>query len=453
MKLNRHPLFVLLFLLIPFGACNTMITEQRPDTPSWDYELVNEANAVLTETILQDGFPPPVAARIYAYSNIAAYEAVAFANENREGLAGELNGYAPDHSNVEMANALPAVAALTAFVDAGKETCYRDYILEDYLKRKADSLSAFYDQKVIDNSLKAGHAIAEQVIAWSRKDRYKETRNKPLYTPSGKPGSWEPTPPTYGEAIEPYLHTHRTFIIDSASQFRVQFPAEFDTAKNSPFYQHVVAVYDSVRALDSTKLEIAKFWDCNPQLSINQGHLMYKIRQITPGGHWIGITSIASRMKNLSFNEAAYIHALVSVALADGFIAAWDSKYAIDLIRPETYINKYIDKEWRPVLETPLFPEYTSAHSVISAASATVLESYFGKDFAFIDNTEDPYGLPARSFGSFMEAAREAAISRIYGGIHYLPAAYKGTEQGVMVGELLKQKVKVEPYKEKLATN
>ena len=453
MKLTKHPLLLLALSFVLLHACNRSTTEQAANTAQWNYELVNDMNAILTETILQDGFPPPVASRIYAYANIAAYEAVAVNDNKQQSLSGRVNDYHPDYSQLKLENTVPAIMALKAFVELGRETCYRDYILEDYLKVKIDSLSAFYDQEVIDNSLVAGNIVAEQVIAWSRKDGYKETRNKPLYTPKGEPGTWEPTPPTYGEAIEPYWHTHRTFMLDSASQFRVWFPVEFDTSKNSEFHKYAYEVYDSVNIVDSPRLEIAKFWDCNPQLTKNQGHLMYKVRQITPGGHWIGITSIASRMKNLSLEEAAYIHTLVSIALADGFITAWDSKYAVDLIRPETYINRYIDKEWRPLLETPLFPEYTSAHSVISAASATVLEEYFGKEFAFIDDTEDPYGLPPRSFGSFMEAAKEAALSRVYGGIHYLPAAKNGTTQGKQVGGVLKEKLEITPYQEKLATN
>ena len=121
-------------------------------------------------------------------------------------------------------------------------------------------------------------------------------------------------------------------------------------------------------------------------------------------------------------------------ALADAFISCWDEKYRSELVRPETVINTYIDPEWTPTLQTPPFPEYTSGHSVISASAATALTSIFGETFPYTDSVEVEFGLPPRSFNSFMEASQEAAISRLYGGIHYMPACSIGVDQGKLVG-------------------
>ena len=126
---------------------------------------------------------------------------------------------------------------------------------------------------------------------------------------------------------------------------------------------------------------------------------------------------------------------MTAVALADGFIIAWDEKYRSVLIRPVTVINRYVDPDWRPLLQTPPFPEYTSAHSVVSGAASTVLTALFGEPFSFVDSTEVEFGLPARSFDSFRQAASEAAISRMYGGIHYRPAIEIGVEQGRALGQ------------------
>ena len=143
------------------------------------------------------------------------------------------------------------------------------------------------------------------------------------------------------------------------------------------------------------------FWDCNPFVSHHRGHAMFATKKISPGGHWIGITAIACRKDNASFDEAVEAHALVSIALFDSFISCWDEKYNSLLVRPETLINQYIDDEWQPLLQTPPFPEYTSGHSVISRASAVTLTKIFGKKFSFRDTSEEEYGLSPRNFKSF----------------------------------------------------
>ena len=155
----------------------------------------------------------------------------------------------------------------------------------------------------------------------------------------------------------------------------------------------------------------------------------------------MGIVGLATRKAGLDMVGTAEAYAMVAIGLFDGFISCWDEKYRTNVIRPETYINRYIDPDWEPTLQTPPFPEYTSGHSVISSASAVIMTHLFGDNFAFADSTEVPYQLPVRSFNSFKEAANEAAVSRLYGGIHYTPAVYLGVEQGTKIGELVLAKV------------
>ena len=133
-------------------------------------------------------------------------------------------------------------------------------------------------------------------------------------------------------------------------------------------------------------------------------------------------------------------HAILSITLADAFISCWDEKYRSNRIRPETAINRWIDPRWRPLLQTPPFPEYTSGHSVISTAAALVLTRLLGENFAFTDDTEREFGLQSRRFKSFKQAADEAAISRFYGGIHYRDAIEKGQEQGEKIGQFIIKK-------------
>ena len=168
---------------------------------------------------------------------------------------------------------------------------------------------------------------------------------------------------------------------------------------------------------------------------------MFATKKITPGGHWIGITKIATKKSNSSFDETVNAYTHVSVALFDGFISCWDEKWRSLVVRPETLINQYIDEQWVPLLQTPPFPEYTSGHSVISRAAAVILTNLYGDDFGFLDTTEMEYGLPARSFNSFYHASEEAAVSRLYGGIHYRMAIDEGVTQGQKVGEFIVQKM------------
>jgi membrane-associated phospholipid phosphatase len=172
-----------------------------------------------------------------------------------------------------------------------------------------------------------------------------------------------------------------------------------------------------------------------------RGHAMFATKKITPGGHWMGIVTIAAHKARASLLESSVAYTRTAIALADGFLSAWDEKFRSNLVRPETMINVHLDESWQPLLQTPPFPEYPSGHSVISTAAATVLTDQFGDNFAFTDSTEMAFGLPARSFRSFNHAAAEAAISRLYGGIHYRMAIEEGVSQGRRVGELVVQRV------------
>jgi membrane-associated phospholipid phosphatase len=144
------------------------------------------------------------------------------------------------------------------------------------------------------------------------------------------------------------------------------------------------------------------------------------------------------------------INTVLSVTLMDGFICCWDEKYRSNRVRPETAIRKYIDPTWKPLLQTPPFPEYLSGHSTISTAAALILTDYFGENFQYTDSVEVRFGLPPRSFTSFKQAAQEAAVSRFYGGIHFKDAIDNGVTQGARVGEWILHKIN-RSNKEKLA--
>jgi hypothetical protein len=201
-------------------------------------------------------------------------------------------------------------------------------------------------------------------------------------------------------------------------------------------------VYTTVNNLTNEQRDIANFWDCNPFKMNITGHAMFATKKMSPGGHWLGIVGQVSRQTKKSHVQVAEAFAMTSMAIFDGFISCWDEKYRSVRIRPETVINNSIDKKWIPILQTPPFPEYTSGHSTISSAAATVLTELYGDKIAFNDSTEIPYGLPPRKFTSFKQAADEASISRLYGGIHFRPALDLGVVQGAKVAQHLMAKVK-----------
>jgi hypothetical protein len=316
--------------------------------------------------------------------------------------------------------------------------------LDEELRRRGDEgrRGRRIPDAVFASSIAYGERVAQHILAWSGSDRFKETRGYPKFPVTAEPGRWVPTPPAYMDAVEPNWAVVRPFVMDSSSQFRPEPPHPFDSTKGSPFFREAQEVYEVGRALTDEQRSIAAFWDCNPYVMHVQGHTMFATKKITPGGHWMGIVGIASRKAGADIVQSAEAYARTAIALSDGFIASWDEKFRSALVRPETVINQYLDAEWQPLLQTPPFPEYTSGHSVISTAAATVLTDQFGDGFAFADSTEMDYGLPVRAFGSFREAAAEAAISRLYGGIHYRRAIEQGVVQGSRVGAHVVQRVR-----------
>lgn len=396
----------------------------------------------VVEVMIHDIFSPPVASRIFAYSNIAAYEIMAKKDERYASLAGQLNGLQeiPDPKSAENINF--ELAALVAHIDM----CKRLIFSEERITSFRDSLYTVWAEKneaEFNASKEYGMEVADFIAGWMNKDNYKETRTMPKFSVnSDDPSRWQPTPPAYMNGLEPHWAKIRPFAIDSAAQFKPVPPPPFSMEKGSDFYKEVMEVYEVRKSMvdkgdKSEEIAIAQFWDCNPYVSVTRGHLMFATKKITPGAHWIGITKIACKKTDADLAKSIYAYTKTSIAIADGFISCWDEKYRSNLIRPETVINQYIDDSWEPVLQTPPFPEYTSGHSVVSGAAATVLTEVFGDNFSFDDDTETPYGLPVRSFTSFNQAADEAAISRMYGGIHYRAAIEVGIKQGRDLGKFI----------------
>lgn len=408
--------------------------QEEADNPKYLHAGVQR----ITEIILHDIFSPPVASRIYAYSVIAGYEAMQPGYPEYQSLSGSLNGLTPPPAPqtdaaycfpLAGANAMLSVAKALVFSEAEIEN------LEEGILREFQSLNMPPD--IYKRSLEYGEAVAKHILAWSKKDNYAQTRSLPKFTIDTKtPGRWRPTPPDYADALEPYWNTIRTWMLRAPNEVPCDPPAPFSTQKGSEFYKQATATYEAVRNLTDEQTAIAWYWDDNPFATVQVGHLMSSRKKISPGGHWMTIAGTACRKAGKNAIQSAQAYVLTAVALADAFIACWDEKYRSNLIRPETYINEYIDPEWTPLIQTPPFPEHTSGHSTISASAASALTLLFGENFAFSDSTEVIFGMEPRSFSSFADAADEVAMSRLYGGIHYPRGNESGQKCGRKIGEL-----------------
>jgi PAP2 superfamily len=409
-------------------------------------ELLHKSLRKITDIIVFDIFSPPVASRIYAYSTVAGYEVLIHEHPEYQSLAGQLKGLSPTPQPEAGKEYCYPLAAAHAMLLTGKKWTFSDTEIDTYIKNIHTEFEKVKMPKaVFENSLQYGEAVANHIIAWSSKDNYKETRSASKYNIDLKSkAKWKPTPPMYMESVEPHWRTIRTMVMDSASQFKPLPPTPFSVAKNSLFYKQAMEVYETGKKNDDFTRETARYWDDNAIATQVNGHFMTSVKKISPGGHWLNIARAAAEQNKADMMKSMETYTLVALGIFDGFISCWDEKYRSEVLRPETYINEYIDMAWRPnPLQTPPFPEYTSGHSVVSGASATILTALYGENYTFTDSTEVLWGIPARSFKSFDEAAEQAAISRLYGGIHYRPAIENGLTQGENVGENILTKVKM----------
>ena len=392
-------------------------------------------NEQLTNTIVFDIISPPVASRMYAYSHLAFYEALRPMQADAASVTDSLHGFAPMPAP-EAGNAYDfRLAAGTAFCEVAAALVFSKDSIVAAQKQIAETF-ADLEESVQERSILFGKAIAEKIIERSKTDGYKQTRGMPRFSVFQDTTMWQQTPPDYADALEPNWALIKAFRLDSANQCSPPPPPAFSLDKNSWFYKELTEVYEVCTNRTPLQDTIAVYWDDNPFVTEHTGHLTYANKKTTPVGHWMGITGIlCGQYAKDDLLKTAKAYALTSSAIFDAFISCWHEKYRSLQIRPITVIRATVDPLWNSRLQTPAFPEYTSGHSVTSAAGALVLENMFGA-VPFHDTTELKYLGLERSFSSPMAAATEAGMSRMYGGIHYRSAIDEGQRQGVAVGRL-----------------
>lgn len=434
------PLFL---LLIAASGCKQYSTDYQDKAKN--PEFIHKGVRRITDIIRHDIFAPPISARIYAYSSVAAYEALIPGFPEYQTLAGQLNGLKPTPQPEAGKDYCYPLASINAMLTVGKQLVFSEGDIEELEEAIFEDFKKMnMPPEVYDRSMAYGDAIAKHIIAWSKSDNYAQTRSMPKFTiQSESPARWIPTPPMYGDALEPHWPEIRPWVMDSASQFIAEPPVAFSKEKGSDFYKQAMQLYDIGNSHVPSQDSTAWYWDDNPFKLEVSGHFAYGRKKISPGGHWMNIAAQANRKAHADMMQSVSVYVKVSCAMADGFISSWYNKYKYNLIRPESYINQYIDPDWRPLIQTPPFPEHTSAHSTISSAAAAVLTSFYGDKFMFADSTEMEFGIPPRQFNSFQEACEQVGVSRMYGGIHYNQGNQAGLKSGHEIGLYVDRKIRM----------
>lgn len=430
---------IIILLIISCKEVDKNVYEEKTLSPKWYHETM----AQVTDVIIHDILSPPVASRVYSYVTLAGYEALVFQNDSLQTNVNLFKGLTSFPKPEEGKTYSFPVASFTAMLKVAKSQTFTLEKYDTFEKETYEQFEAMgIPSSVMKRSKDFGEQIADHVIQYAKGDNYLQTRGL-RYTVKNEEGKWVPTPPQYGDAMEPYWPTIRPSLMDSAGQFPPAPVIRYSKDAGSPFQKEVKEVYETVKNLTEEQKAIAWFWDDNAFVMNVQGHVTFANKKMTPGGHWIAITRTLCENNKASLAQSSRAYMAVATALHEGFISSWHEKYKSEKIRPETVINTEIDPNWEPYLQTPPFPEYASGHSTISSASAEVLTAIFGDNVAFTDSTEYKYGHGVRSFTSVRQAATECSYSRLYGGIHYRSGCEQGQAAGIRIGQFVIKKLEL----------
>lgn len=381
-------------------------------------DVVTDWNAAALDAIRADRTPPPTASRALAILHVAIYDAVI--------------GIERSHDPYLVASAVQRSASREAAASAAAHAALVSLFpahAARFDELRASTLGSMADGPQKRAGVQWGESVAAQILASRALDN--SDAIVPAPSRSGL-GTWEPTPPALSEYLQPQWAFVAPFAMDGDAHFRPQGPPAIDSERYAADYNEVKALgaaAGSVRTDEQTL--IAQFWADGAGTE-------------TPPGHWNSIARDVASGRGNTIEQNARLFALLNVAMADAAICAWDAKYFYDFWRPVTAIRAGDvdgnpatagDASWTSFLVTPPFPDYVSGHSTFSAAAAAVLARFFGDDaIAFATGSDVLPGI-VRQFASFSAAAREAAISRVYGGIHFRSANEDGFASGRAIGE------------------
>jgi hypothetical protein len=426
-EMSRRRIYLIAIMLLAGNVCTAAFTKENDPYPLFFLQKK------LTAILINDNIAPPVASRDYVYAHLAANYILSGDTKDKKWYASIAH-----FPKINIVSATPysaSLAASYAFYEVARKLVYTEKPLIDSFP----VLLKWYKQNGMDarlqeSSKKVGQQVAAKIIAWMNTDGFIDTRTMNKYVLLSQPGKWQPTSPGYFPAVEPHWGKVRPMLVDNFAGSAGFLPKAYDTSAKSNYYVEAKNLYEASTHLTAEEKKIAAFWDCNPFALHPAGHARSFVKKISPGGHWMSIAEIACKRKKKSLQESSDVLSLLSLTLFDGFIQTWKMKYTFNTLRPETFIQQTgMNPVWQPFIQAPPFPEFPSGHAVVSMASANILTYYFGENFAYTDDTESMFGLASRDFRSFKDAAKEAGISRVYGGIHYPSSCAKGEEIGATI--------------------
>jgi PAP2 superfamily len=373
-------------------------------------DVVTDWNNAALDAIRAGSTAPPIASRSLAILHVSIYDAV--------------NGIARTHEPYLVQSAVSGSASREAAASAAAHEALVNLFpanVSSFDALHATILAGIPNGPQKTAGIVWGESVANQILAARANDGW----NASVQPPGGSgPGVWVPTPPLFLPYALPQWGFVRPFAMSSSSQFRPPGPPSLDSQRYADDYEEVKelgAAVGSTRTEEQS--EIALFWADGAGTE-------------TPPGHWNSIAQIIAEAQANTLEENARLFALLNIAMADAAICAWDAKYTFDFWRPVTAIAFVEpDLNWMSFIVTPPFPDYVSGHSTFSAAAATVLPLFYGtEELPFTTGSDFLPGV-YRSFSTCFDAAEEAAVSRIYGGIHFRTASEDGLQAGIGIGE------------------
>ncbi len=423
-KLVSALAMILCFLILPKPQY-TFAQDSLPLPSELEPTILVKWMQLLYDRVEVEKVSAPGASRLYAYAGITAYQSILPGMSDGISMSGQVTGlpdmpYVEDNKVYDWISVTNGALSTTIAGLFPKDAVDTQKAVKALRESEAKARQSKLDPNIIKDSLAYGDEVAHTILEWVATDNYTETRTMSWDIPTGDSSLWVLTAKDM-KPVEPYWGQIRPFALYSADACAVQPNLPFSEEKGSPFYLQALEVKTTGDNLTNEQKDIARFWVDTPG------------QTGTPAGHWVLIENQLTDVLDLKLERASMMYALVGLAVGDAFISAWSLKYQVNLVRPVTYIQRYIDPRWQSMIASPGFPEYPSGHSVVSEAAAEVLTGMFGT-VAFTDRSGQKHNLGIRSFTSFEAAANEAAISRLYGGIHYRAAIENGLRQGRCIG-------------------
>lgn len=259
-----------------------------------------------------------------------------------------------------------------------------------------------------------------------------------------KNGDWKPTFPGPGKPMGGIWGGARTFAIGEADKI-CRKPLPYSESQTSDLYSQALEVYaQNTPTLSYEDEWVGEYWS-DDLLNLT----------FSPGPRWLAVGDQVLKLEESNLETALFMTVKMGLALNDASVACWKSKFHYNVERPQSYINRVMDPNWKPALYNPLtgdegvtpsFPAYPSGHSTMGAAGAEILGDIFGYAYGMTDRCHETRtefeGVP-RTFGSFFEMAQENAWSRVPLGVHFR----MDCEEGVRFGTVIGRKVNALPWK------